>query len=212
MCTHVRARGRSRTVLANERKRKHTRTQINARKLIVAFHAWAISACKRDCILKLSGCTIHLVATPINYTSTYIHVCTCNDEDSPQRQYLSIIPLLFFLFVPRVCTLVLFIISVIMAVHKTLPVDPEYLLGCIYVLLNDANNNLKSKSLLVLGSTAGLSLSTHKGIKSVMLCKRFQCFLQLRMHCTFCSRTIFYSPRGSHRNMISKGYPLMLAI
>ena len=42
----------------NANARKRTRVQINARKLIVAIDAWAISACKRGCILQLSGCTI----------------------------------------------------------------------------------------------------------------------------------------------------------
>ena len=55
---HVRARGRSRTVLANERKR--TRTQINARKRIVAFDAWAISAFKRDCVLRVRSKTFKM--------------------------------------------------------------------------------------------------------------------------------------------------------
>ena len=53
VCMHVRTHGRSRTVLANKRKHKRTPTQINARKLIVAMEAWAISACKRDCDLRV---------------------------------------------------------------------------------------------------------------------------------------------------------------
>ena len=58
--THARARGRSRTVLANEHKRKRTRTQINSRKFIVAFDAWAISACKRDCVLRVRSKTFRM--------------------------------------------------------------------------------------------------------------------------------------------------------
>ena len=48
---YVRTRGLSQTVLANERKRK--RTQINARKLIVAIDVWEISVCKCDCVLRV---------------------------------------------------------------------------------------------------------------------------------------------------------------
>ena len=58
--TYVHVRGRSRTVLANERERKRTRTQINARKLIIAFDAWAISACKCDCILRIRSKTFRM--------------------------------------------------------------------------------------------------------------------------------------------------------
>ena len=36
------------------------RTQINARKLIVAFDAWAISACKRVCILRVRSKTFRM--------------------------------------------------------------------------------------------------------------------------------------------------------
>ena len=64
VCTHVCARGRSRTVLANERKRKCTRMQINARKLIVTFDAWAISACKRVCVLCVRSKTFRMYYKP----------------------------------------------------------------------------------------------------------------------------------------------------
>ena len=40
--------------------RKRTRTQINARKLIVAFDAWAISACKRICVLRVRSKTFRM--------------------------------------------------------------------------------------------------------------------------------------------------------
>ena len=33
--------------------RKRTQTQINARKLTIAIDAWAISACKCDCVLRV---------------------------------------------------------------------------------------------------------------------------------------------------------------
>ena len=58
--THVRARGRSRTVLANTRKCKCTRTQINARKLVVAMDTWVISAGKRDCDLRVRSKTLRM--------------------------------------------------------------------------------------------------------------------------------------------------------
>ena len=56
--THVHARGQSQTVLANECKR--TRKQINARKRVVAFDAWAISACKHDCVLRVRSKTFRM--------------------------------------------------------------------------------------------------------------------------------------------------------
>ena len=59
--THVRACGRSRTILANECKR--TRTQINARKLIIVIDAWAIFVCKRNCDLRVRSKTFSVYYT-----------------------------------------------------------------------------------------------------------------------------------------------------
>ena len=83
--TYVRARGRSRTILANERKRKHTRTQINARKLIVAMDVWVISACKRDCDLRVRSKTFRMYyMRKFNYkimrTIARRLPCTCDHE------------------------------------------------------------------------------------------------------------------------------------
>ena len=60
VCMHVRTHGQSRTVFANKHKRKRTRMQINARKLIVAMDAWVISACKRDCNLRVRSKTFRM--------------------------------------------------------------------------------------------------------------------------------------------------------
>ena len=60
MRTHVSARGRSLTVLANECKRKRTRTQINAPLRLMRgrfLRANSFAFCALD--LKLSGCTIY---------------------------------------------------------------------------------------------------------------------------------------------------------
>ena len=62
------ARARSRTVLANARNRKRTRTQINARKRIVAFDAWAISVCKRVCVLRVRSKTFRMYYIAMSYT------------------------------------------------------------------------------------------------------------------------------------------------
>ena len=48
--TYTRAHARTRTRSIANSTRKRTRMQINARKRIVAFDAWAISACKRICL------------------------------------------------------------------------------------------------------------------------------------------------------------------
>ena len=46
-CTHTQS------IANSTRKHKRTQMQINARKLIVAFDVWAISACKRVCVLRV---------------------------------------------------------------------------------------------------------------------------------------------------------------
>ena len=61
-CTHVRAR--SRTVLANARK--CMQTHLNARKI----DAWAISACKRDCILRVRSKTFRMY-----YSNVMLALC-----------------------------------------------------------------------------------------------------------------------------------------
>ena len=74
--THVRPLSRSRTVLANARKR--TRTQINARKLIVAIDAWAISACKRDCDLRVRSKTFRMYYI---YMYIYMSAMKCINKE-----------------------------------------------------------------------------------------------------------------------------------
>ena len=49
--------------------RKRTRTQINARKLIVAIDAWAISVCKCDCALRFRSKTFRMYYI-------YMYYCT----------------------------------------------------------------------------------------------------------------------------------------
>ena len=72
-CARTHARTRTRSIANSTRKRtqtharKRTRTQINARKLIVAIDAWAICACKRDCILRVRSKIFRMY-----YTCTYI--------------------------------------------------------------------------------------------------------------------------------------------
>ena len=58
--------------------RKRTQTQINARKLIVAIDAWAISACKRDCILRVRSKTFRMyyMCKSINTLCTVINHAT----------------------------------------------------------------------------------------------------------------------------------------
>ena len=71
-CARTHARTRMRSIVNSTCKRtqtharKRTRTQINAHKLIVAFDAWAISACKRDCVLCVRPKTFRMY-----YTYTY---------------------------------------------------------------------------------------------------------------------------------------------
>ena len=48
--------------------RKRMQTQINAHKLIIVIDAWAISACKRDCVLCVRSKTFRMY-----YTCTYIY-------------------------------------------------------------------------------------------------------------------------------------------
>ena len=73
--TYVRAYVRTRSIANSTRKR----TQTHARKLIVAFDAWAISACKRVCVLhvrsKISGCTIST-----SYVTSMRYVARINHE------------------------------------------------------------------------------------------------------------------------------------
>ena len=60
-CTHVRARTRSQTVLANTRKRTQMQTHTNKRtQTIAAISAWPISACKRDCVLRIGSKTFRM--------------------------------------------------------------------------------------------------------------------------------------------------------
>ena len=76
--THVGAHPRSQTVLAN------------ARKCITAIDAWAISACKRDCVLCVGSKTFRMYyiytnntnscgvsANPTLYLCCKLHMCTC---------------------------------------------------------------------------------------------------------------------------------------
>ena len=55
-CAHARTRTRW---IANS-TRKRTRMHINARKCVVAFDAWAISACKRVCVLHVRSKTFRM--------------------------------------------------------------------------------------------------------------------------------------------------------
>ena len=61
-CTYVSACAR--TLAHAVDREQYSQTNANANKRTVAFDAWAISACKRICVLrvrsKLSGCTIIL--------------------------------------------------------------------------------------------------------------------------------------------------------
>ena len=81
-CVHVRARGRSRTVLANARMQ----TQINARKLIVAFDVWAISACTRVCVLRVRSKTFRMYYT--NTTEDIAHYKYIHIETQHMKSYL----------------------------------------------------------------------------------------------------------------------------
>ena len=81
---HVCARGRSRTVLANERKR----TQINARKLIIALDVWALSACKYVCIFRVRSKTFRMyykythTKAQHSHTHIQIHEYACMHTDT----------------------------------------------------------------------------------------------------------------------------------
>ena len=58
--TYVRLHARTRTRSIANSTRKRTQTQINARKRIAAIDAWAISACKRDCVLRVGSKTFRM--------------------------------------------------------------------------------------------------------------------------------------------------------
>ena len=44
-------------------REQYSQTQINARNLTTAIDAWAISACKRDCILRIRSKTFRMYYT-----------------------------------------------------------------------------------------------------------------------------------------------------
>ena len=94
--THARANACTRSI-TNVCKHKRMQMEINARKLIVAIDAWAISGCKRNCVLCFRSKTFRI------YYTTSISFCTLSfDSLTPTKSSAhnfspTYLPLLIFI-------------------------------------------------------------------------------------------------------------------
>ena len=84
--TYVRLHARTHTHSIANSTRKRTQAHANKRtQTIAAIDAWAISACKRDCILRVGSKTFRMyyiyirgrnyVWTLVNFVSFYLEIC-----------------------------------------------------------------------------------------------------------------------------------------